>query len=713
VTGASWAFQNGHMKLPQAESISNKAESTLAVMKLPLLLLLHVCGVAALNAQQAPPSGASPPVATTLESLALDVSRVESVREIKDLTSAFAQLAQFGRWADMAALFSQNGTLQWDKTISTGPAAIEKWLKADAAGMDGIAPGSLDTLVASNPLVNLATDGRVAKARYNGWRFQGDGKGGTRIQGGIYENEYVLVGDGEGWKIGLLRYHPLYEGDYAKGWRNAGGGELSEVPFHYSTDEGGIPIPPLSVKDREEAMAKVNSTVEELERRISMLNDEDEVRNLQHAYGYYVDQRMWTDVVDLFAKNSTVRIENVGSFTGPGGVLDAMERWMGPEGLSQGVLNEHLIFNTMVEMQSPREALTRGIEIGLIGDAKNSSAEWQFNVFYNRFIKEDGIWKLQEMEISPLVVADYSKGWGRGSTMPTVTVPPEFLKPVPRSTRAFSKSDASSKAATDLADLNRRLARSAAYDGTENVSNAYGFYIDFIDGAGCKNMADVHATKGHKESPFAGFYQTRDRVLKACTQYYGTGKTEKRASLSYHWRPQPVIQVSHDGRSANIRARLLQPTSDKSGAGIIRGGMYQDQTVLENGIWRLWSVTIDEFYWHMADWKTGWAGAKARAKDASNPAPRDLIRQYPPDLTLTEMGDPRETGFQGGSGRFVDWPEIQRMWFAYRNPVSGREPKSYWPGCVPCQDRPAWQLERNGYQEPPTGPASVQSPKQR
>ncbi len=62
----------------------------------------------------------------------------------------------------------------------------------------------------------------------------------------------------------------------------------------------------------------------------------------------------------------------------------------------------------------------------------------------------------------------------------------------------------------------------------------------------------------------------------------------------------------------------------------------------------------------------------------------------------------------GGSGQYIAWPDIQRMWFAYRNPVSGRVPKYYWPGCVPCQFKPEWNLTSHGYQEPPTGPAIVE-----
>ncbi|GAB1319890.1 hypothetical protein MFIFM68171_10100 [Madurella fahalii] len=647
------------------------------------------------------------PRAENLDSLARDVERVESVREVKDVTATFSQLAQFGRYADMAALFTEDGALLWGNASAKGHRAIEKWLKNDAGDMNGIKPGSLDTLIAATPLVNLAVDGRTAKGRFSGWRFQGDGVGKTRIQGGIYENEYALV-DGR-WKISLLRYYPLYTGNYAEGWRNFGGGDLGTVPpFHYTSDEAGIPIPP-AVGDA----PKTKASREDLQHRINMLNDEDEVRNLQHAYGYYVDRRMWTDVVDLFGGHSVgFTIDNVGSFTGYNGVQEALEKWMGPEGLSQGILNEHLIFDTVVEIRPARgpdvtdqTANSRGIEIALIGNANESTASWRFSFFQNTFVKQNGIWHISNITISPLVVANYSTGWGNGSVMPKSTVEPRILPYTGRSAREPK----SIGARQNISELGRRLKRSAAYDGSENVSNAYGFYIDFIDGKGCSNMAAVHATEGNKESPFAGFYQTRQRVLEACTAAYGTDERKSRSGVSFHWRPQPVIHVSRDGRSSSVRARLLQPATDKNNSGTLRGGMYHDQAVEEDGIWRLWSVTIDEFYWMMTNWKEGWSGVQPRPQNATNPPPRDLIKQYPPDLLLTEMGDPRETGFMGGSGRYVSWPEIQRMWFAYRNPVSGRVPESYWPGCVPCQHRPEWNLTQHGWQEPPTGPTIVRA----
>src|SRR6185503_3004909 len=85
-----------------------------------------------------------------------------------------------------------------------------------------------------------------------------------------------------------------------------------------------------------------------------------------------------------------------------------------------------------------------------------------------------------------------------------------------------------------------------------------------------------------------------------------------RATLPLHWRTQPVILVASDGRSASIRSRLLQPGSSRTRSSGIGGGMYHDQVVLEDGIWRLWSVTIDEHYYSSA-YEGGWSTATAAA----------------------------------------------------------------------------------------------------
>src|SRR5690606_11149831 len=78
-----------------------------------------------------------------------------------------------------------------------------------------------------------------------------------------------------------------------------------------------------------------------LQARIDSLNDEDRIRNLQSAYGYYADRKMWDDVIDLFADDSAVEISDQGIWRGPASV----RRWLesiGAANLAHGQLNDRL-----------------------------------------------------------------------------------------------------------------------------------------------------------------------------------------------------------------------------------------------------------------------------------------------------------------------------------------------------------------------------------
>lgn len=147
-------------------------------------------------------------------------------------------------------------------------------------------------------MISLSHDEISAKGRWDGVRFEGDGKGGTRIRGGTYENVYALADNG--WQISLLRYHAIYEGTYEDGWRNVGGLEIPVTQYHFSAEGSDEPIPGAEREPR-----VYSGTMKELEARMQGLNDEDSVRNLMHTHGCYVDRKMWTDAIDLYTANAT------------------------------------------------------------------------------------------------------------------------------------------------------------------------------------------------------------------------------------------------------------------------------------------------------------------------------------------------------------------------------------------------------------------------
>ena len=676
-----------------------------------------------------------------VDRLAQNVERAESVRQVKRLQDTYAQYSQFGLWDEMAALFAEDAEMIRGADRVSGRAAIgEYFLETFGGGQHGLAPGGLHTQLSFRPLVNVAANGTTAKGRWWEWSMTGAYGGDADWAGGIYENEFVRE-DGV-WKFARVHYYPMLAGPYETGWLNVDD-DQKVVPYHFTTDETGIPVPDLPadapVRDPD---LDPESAVDDLARRISDMFIEDQVRNLQNAYGYYVDRKLWDDVTDLFAEGAVLEIADVGLYEGRAGIRRALER-MGPAGLGHGELNDHMQLDTIVEVEPGGDgARARGIEWALLGDADAGTAYHALSVFVNRYAWEGNTWRIIEMRIFPLMKTDYDAGWAKSAI---VDAPPAEAqapdRPVPEADRMtpgaiplfFAANPVTGRAVrlpegsqvvgaarlptrqvvrtgggrpryTQLEDrlaaAERRLAVVKAWDGAENVSAAYG---DYLDDLAFGPLAAIFAEQGNKEIPFTGFYVTRESIAardQSRSVAAAAGTPPPRTTLPLHLRTQPVILVAEDGRSAAIRTRLFQPQSSRTRPMGFAGGMYNDQAVLENGIWRFWSVAIDEHYFSSAGYEGGWSGVEPADPAALQRQGGATTSDYPPDIPLTDLGE-REVGFRGGPGTVLAWPSILPMWFHYRNPVSGRVPDRYWPDCVPCVKYPETSMTSHGYLLPP------------
>jgi hypothetical protein len=674
--------------------------------------------------------------ADSVDALARDVSRAESFRAVLNLQRSYAQYAQFGLWSEVSRLFTPNGRFVFDGQITPGEKAngqseIASLLMARyGGGHEGVRAGELSTMMIETPVVNLSVDGNSAKGRWHILTYFGHG-GTATIEGGIFENDYVR--EGGVWKIAQAHYYPQYTGPYETGWTNWGGGDLPIVPYHFDSDTAGVPIPPAVG-----AAPKSDMTLAALARRVTRLNDEDRIRNLQAAYGFYQDRKMWDDVTDLFAKDGVVQIAGQGIWRG----RSSIHRWfetMGPAGLKHGQLQDQVQFDITVEIApGGNEAWARGIELGMLGEADQEKGWWSITVFRNRFVKEGGVWKILEMRRFPVMKTDYDIGWAKSwivdpaptgagrpdAPSPATTAPPPFARhPVTGKTVAAATMTpltpviAAGKPSTvTLDEARRRLNRSLAYDGVVNVSSAYG---DYLDDYNSPAFSALLAEKGFKMSAFAGYYIGRDRVTEAGVRVWGKVPVT-RPGVSYHWRVQPVLLISDDGVSVNGHIRLFQPRTGKTigGAGLTTanfgGGIYHDQFVLERGVWRFWNLSLDEPYINPIGWKGGWA----KSKDPPPPPPGGAARppsvlvaansDFKPDVPVTALGK-RQEHFRGGTGETWQWPTILPMWFEYTNPVTGRVPELFQDDCVPCSARKDLRLDANGFLQPPDAPAANKS----
>ena len=129
------------------------------------------------------------------------------------------------------------------RTTNRDAQAIQNYfLTKFGEGTHGLKPGGLHTQMVLRPLINVSADGQSAKGRW--WEFSMTGQHGVKAEwaAGIFENEYVR--ERGVWKISRMRYNPMFAGPYATGWRNVDE-DQKIVPYHFTPDETGIPVPDL------------------------------------------------------------------------------------------------------------------------------------------------------------------------------------------------------------------------------------------------------------------------------------------------------------------------------------------------------------------------------------------------------------------------------------------------------------------------------------
>jgi len=669
------------------------------------------------------------PTAERIARLDRDVSRAESVRAVKRLQLIYAAYAEFGLWNEMADLFAAKGELMLgDKPITGNKAILAALTKDFGGGRLGLAPGGVATRMQLTPVVNLSVDGRTAKGRWHEVSMLGQLGQGAHWEGGISENDYVFE-DGR-WKIARLHLYPMYAGTYEDGWRNLSD-DLPVVPFHYTPDEAGIPIPWLAADAQlpkpPSSAADASARVAAIDARLRRMAAEDAVQRLQAAYGYYVDQKMWTDITDLFTADGTLEIAGEGIFRGEQGIRRSFGK-IASNSLLRGEVNEHMQLETVVTISPDgKQAWARGFELSMLG-RNHVGAWWTQAIFENRYVESGGVWRIASMRLFPKLRSDYSQGWGKSQLAEptpakgfepdgpsTVKLPSDspwvaaFNFPNPATGRTVSYPAGTTVLGTDpdataaanapglnatssapfddmsLSRLEQKLAAAQAVDATENMSHAFGYYLDDFNWDGASAL---FARTGRRGKYQIGFYVSPERIREAEMRMYGPPKTP-RQSIQIHLRLQPVIDVGPDGMTTKLRTRLFSFGSSATAPGSFGGAVYpNDRMVMQDGVWKFQHQSIDEFYFLSAGYKGGWANLPEPKPFDPNAAPDNMAKlrmNFPPDVAQADMGI-RGIGFAGGPD-FINPPDVKPMWFHYANPVSGRLPPNYCPDQSTCYQK--------------------------
>lgn len=161
-------------------------------------------------------------------------------------------------------------------------------------------------------------------------------------------------------------------------------------------------------------VAALRARIAALAAETQRLEDANSVRNLQRAFGYYLNKGYWEEAASLFADHGTLEAGVDGVYVGKAHILARLVREGGGNpgpGLPFGQLNTRMQLQPVIDVASDgKTAKGRWRELALLGQFQKYAA-WGDGVYENEYVKEDGVWKISKLHYFPNFVAPYKGGW--------------------------------------------------------------------------------------------------------------------------------------------------------------------------------------------------------------------------------------------------------------------------------------------------------------
>jgi hypothetical protein len=167
----------------------------------------------------------------------------------------------------------------------------------------------------------------------------------------------------------------------------------------------------------------LEARIEELERRVAeqagLIRKQEDIeacKNLQKAYGFYVEHMMGQEIIDCFSKSEEVEIHFVeGTYLGQSG----LNRYFGrmKADVSPELMHQVMQLSGIVTMEPDGlRAKGRWYAFGALAVPWNDGVRqtWMSSIYEMDYIKEDGVWKILVLRWNLIFNVPPEKGWEIG-----------------------------------------------------------------------------------------------------------------------------------------------------------------------------------------------------------------------------------------------------------------------------------------------------------
>ncbi|HWW63851.1 MAG TPA: nuclear transport factor 2 family protein [Sphingomonadaceae bacterium] len=173
-------------------------------------------------------------------------------------------------------------------------------------------------------------------------------------------------------------------------------------------------------------LAAIEAKLEALTHEVGRHDDVLAVRNLQFAYGYFMDKCLFDEIVDLFADDAELHFMG-GVFHGKAGARRLYGGASGMNGPAHGMLFEHIIAQDIVHVAADRKTAEGRFRCFMQGGVHRSKTDappsippqfLEAGIYENSFVREDGVWKISRFRYRVVYQCRFEEGWANAPEEP-------------------------------------------------------------------------------------------------------------------------------------------------------------------------------------------------------------------------------------------------------------------------------------------------------
>jgi hypothetical protein len=170
-------------------------------------------------------------------------------------------------------------------------------------------------------------------------------------------------------------------------------------------------------------LATLTARIDALEHALGIEQDINQIRRIQYTYGYFIDKSQYQECLDLFSDEGEVWFLG-GVYKGKAGLKRLyIDRFRGTftnghNGPRYGWLLDHPQLQMVINVADDRKTATvRGrsmMQAGLHETAAGDQrAWWEGGIYDNRYVREDGVWKIGRLGYFPFWHGSFADGWAK------------------------------------------------------------------------------------------------------------------------------------------------------------------------------------------------------------------------------------------------------------------------------------------------------------